>query len=83
MQIKEYVTKDMLMGEVIQQYPIAARALMECGMGCVHCPAAAMESVSEAAMVHGLDAEEVLNYVNERITYSEAMAEETAAADVQ
>ncbi|MGX8703506.1 MAG: DUF1858 domain-containing protein [Lachnospiraceae bacterium] len=73
MEIKEYVTKDMLMGEIIQKYPIAARALMECGMGCVHCPASAMETVTEASYVHGLNPDEVLKYVNERITLSEAM----------
>lgn len=75
MEIREYVTKDMVMGDIIQKYPIAVRALMECGMGCVSCPAAAMETVTEAALVHGLDPDEVLKYVNERISYTEAMQE--------
>ena len=78
MEIKEYVTKDMLMGDIVQKYPIAIRALMECGMGCVSCPASAMETVTEAARVHGLNPQDVLDYVNERITYTEAMQEQTA-----
>ena len=49
---------------------------MECGMGCVSCPAAQNETLEEAAMVHGLPAEEVLNYVNERISMAEAMMQQ-------
>ena len=75
-EIKEYVTGDMLMGEIISKYPIAIRALMECGMGCVSCPSAQMESLDEASMVHGLDAKEVQDYVNERISYAIQFGEE-------
>ena len=64
---KEYVTSEMMMGEVLAQYPQAAYALMACGLGCVSCPSAQMETVSEAAMVHGLDPVEVLAFVNEWI----------------
>ena len=32
---KVFVTKEMLVGEVISRYPDAAFALMQCGMGCV------------------------------------------------
>ena len=60
-----YVTKDMLISEIIGKFPPAAYALMGCGMGCVHCGAAQGESLAEAAMVHGLDADEVCAFVNE------------------
>ncbi len=59
-----YVTKDMLVGEIIRQYPSASIALMGCGMGCVHCPSAQGESLEQASMVHGLDVNEVLEFVN-------------------
>ena len=62
---KVYVTKDMTMGEIINQYPDAAFALMQCGMGCVSCPASQGESLAEASMVHGMNADEVCAYVNE------------------
>ena len=39
-----YVTKDMLISEIIAKFPPAAYALMGCGMGCVHCGAAQGES---------------------------------------
>ena len=72
----EYVTDDMTIGEAISRYPIAARALMECGMGCVSCPASQMETLEEAAMVHYLDPDEVRRYLNERISYTKAMEAE-------
>lgn len=75
-EVKEYVQLDQLIGDIIREYPIAVRALMECGMGCVTCPASMSETLEEAAMVHGLPAEEVLTYVNERISLSEAMMEQ-------
>ena len=67
METKTYVTEDMLTGDVVLKYPEAAIALMECGMGCVSCPASAMESLKDASMVHGLDPDEVIRYVNERL----------------
>lgn len=75
-EVKEYVQLDHLIGDIIKAYPIAVRALMECGMGCVTCPASMSETLEEAAMVHGLPADEVLQYVNERISLSEAMMEQ-------
>ena len=60
----EYVTSDMLIGDIISQYPPAVYALMQCGMGCVSCPSAQMESLAEASMVHGLDSNDVVNYLN-------------------
>ena len=45
-------------------YPDAQFLLMNCGMGCVSCPASQMESLTEACQVHGLDAEEVARYLN-------------------
>ena len=49
------VTKDMLIGQLLQLDPNMAGILMASGMGCVGCPSAQMESLEEAAMVHGID----------------------------
>ena len=75
-EMKEYVQSDQLIGDIIREYPSAVRALMECGMGGISCPDAQGETLEEAAMVHGLPVEEVLNYVNERISMAEAMMQE-------
>ncbi len=75
-EVKEYVQPDMLIGDIIKDFPIAVRALMECGMGCVTCPASQMETLEEAAMVHYLNPDEVRMYLNERISYTKAMEAE-------
>lgn len=58
------ITKDMLIGELIRQKPDAIPVLMNFGMGCVGCPSSQMESLAEAAMVHGFDVEELLKELN-------------------
>ena len=42
-----------------------AAILMAAGMHCVGCPSSAMESLEEACMVHGMDADQVLKRVND------------------
>lgn len=72
------ITKDMLVGDILRAYPQSMYALMECGMGCIGCPAAQGESVAEAAMVHGLDGDDIVRYLNE---YVEASLKEDSAED--
>ena len=52
----QQITKQTLIGEAI---------LMAAGMHCVGCPSSAMESLEEACMVHGMDADQVLKRVND------------------
>ena len=61
---KKPITTDMLIGDILTDYPDAAELLMMCGMGCISCPASQMESLGEACMVHGIDADEVTKYLN-------------------
>ena len=61
---KTPINGDMLIAEILRKYPESAYILMNCGMGCISCPASQMESLSDACMVHGLDADEVIKYVN-------------------
>ena len=58
------ITKDMTIGEIIVNKPEVAPILMEAGMHCLGCPAAQGESLEEAAMVHGMDIDSLM----ERIT---------------
>lgn len=57
-------TGDMRIGDILRKYPAAAPILTECGMHCLGCPSAQMESLSEACGVHGLDIREVLQRLN-------------------
>lgn len=74
------ITKDMLTGDVVAKYPEAARALMMIGMGCISCPAAAMESIGDASMVHGLDGDQVVEYLNDTLHLNDEADEVTANA---
>lgn len=65
MENETLVTSEMLVGEIITKHPLAAQFLMECGMGCIHCPASQMESLSEACAVHGIDGEEIVDALND------------------
>ncbi|MCR5746082.1 MAG: DUF1858 domain-containing protein [Lachnospiraceae bacterium] len=75
------ITKDMLIGDILRAYPQSMYALMECGMGCIGCPASQAESVGEAAMVHGLDGDDIVRYLNEYLDEAEKAAAEKAAAE--
>jgi hydroxylamine reductase len=59
------IDSSMLVGEIITKHPLAAQFLMECGMGCIHCPASQMESLAEACAVHGIDGEEIVVALND------------------
>jgi len=59
------VTKDMLIGEILTKDQTIAAILMASGMHCVGCPASQGESLEEAAMVHGMDCDELVSKINE------------------
>lgn len=54
------ITKEMTIGEILRQAPEAAPVLLQAGMHCLGCPSAQAESLEEAAMVHGLDVDEIM-----------------------
>lgn len=58
------ITKDMTIGEVLRANPEAPRILMSFGMGCIGCPSSQAETIEEAAMVHGLDLNQILDALN-------------------
>ena len=61
------VTKDTTIGEAIQYDAGIVSILMGAGMHCVGCPSSAGETLEEAAMVHGIDSdmlvEEIQSYL--------------------
>ena len=60
------ITKNDRIGDILMMKEEAADILTECGMHCVYCPSAAMETLEEACMVHGMDVKEVLARLNEK-----------------
>ena len=59
------VSKDMLIGQLLQIDANIAPILMRAGMHCLGCPSSQMESLEEAAMVHGLDVDVLVNQIND------------------
>ena len=59
------ITKETLIGEMLEQDMGIAYVLMQCGMHCVGCPSSIGESLEEACAVHGLDADAVLSAIKE------------------
>lgn len=66
------VTKDMLIGEILQADATVAPILMASGMHCIGCPASQGESLEEAAMVHGIDSDELVAKINEYLATKNA-----------
>ncbi|QAT44106.1 DUF1858 domain-containing protein [Aminipila luticellarii] len=58
------ITKDMTIGEVVRNHAKSVQILGEFGMGCLGCPSAQAETLEEAAMVHGIDVDKLLENLN-------------------
>lgn len=58
------ITKDMLISDILKVNPNAASILMSFGMGCLGCPSSQMESLEQAAAVHGMDVEQIIKELN-------------------
>ena len=61
------ITKNTTIGEALRINPGIAPVLMEIGMHCLGCPSAQGETLEEAAMVHGLDADVLMEKFLERL----------------
>jgi hybrid cluster-associated redox disulfide protein len=61
------VTKDMIIAEVLDNYPQTAPLFLEIGMHCLGCPSARGESVEQACMVHGADCDALIEKINAMI----------------
>lgn len=58
------ITKEMTIGEIIKVNTNKADVLMEFGMGCVGCPSAQNETLEDAASIHGLNLDDLLDRLN-------------------
>jgi len=58
------VTKDMLIGDILDIDVGIAEFLLDIGMHCLGCPASRNESLEDACMVHDTDVDELLDKIN-------------------
>ena len=62
------ITKDTLIGDLLNiDAEAVAPVLLGIGMHCLGCPASQMETIEEAAMVHGVDVDQLVKELNEKI----------------
>lgn len=59
------VTKDTIIMDVLRMDEGTAKFFFEIGMHCIGCPSASGESIEEAAIVHGVDANELVQKIND------------------
>ena len=58
------VTKDMLIGDILDADRETAQFFFEIGMHCLGCPSARGESLEMACAVHGVDVDEMVEEIN-------------------
>ena len=68
------VEKKSLIGDVLDFNKETATFFIQMGMHCLGCPSARSESIEEACMVHGVDADKLVDAIN---TFLESGRQET------
>ena len=58
------ITKDTIIGDILDVAPQTAPIFLSIGMHCLGCPSARGESVGEACSVHGVDPDELVAKLN-------------------
>ena len=59
------ITKESIIGDVLDYNAGTAKYFFEIGMHCLGCPASRGESIADACAVHGTDADELVRKLNE------------------
>ncbi|SDN00737.1 DUF1858 domain-containing protein [Lachnospira pectinoschiza] len=57
------ITKDTRIGDAIQMEPGIIPILLGAGMHCIGCPSSIGETIEEAAEVHGLDCDDLMEEI--------------------
>jgi len=70
--IMAQITSDMLVGQIVNEYPMLIDTLLEAGMHCLGCPSSQMESLEDACMVHGLNPDALVLALNSKLGEVEA-----------
>jgi len=61
------ITKDMSIGDIVDQYPETVSVFISHGLGCIGCAIAQFETLEEGAMAHGIDVEALLKDLNKSL----------------
>ena len=58
------ITKDMIIGDILDKDSGCAQYFLEIGMHCLGCPVSRSETVEQACMAHGTDCDALLEKLN-------------------
>ena len=61
------ITKDTIIGDILDIAPDTAPFFLDMGMHCLGCPSARGETIEQACEVHGVDADELVEKLNGHI----------------
>ncbi len=61
------ITKNTIIGDILDMDSSTAPFFLEMGMHCLGCPSARGETIEQACMVHGVDADELVKKLNQHI----------------
>ena len=62
------ITKNSIIGDVLDQHPETAGLFLSIGMHCLGCPASRGETIEEACMVHGVSCDDLIEQINKVIS---------------
>ena len=66
------VTRETIIGDILDMDQTTAPYFMEIGMHCLGCPASRGETIEEACEVHGVDCDELIGKLNEHLAVKKA-----------
>ncbi|MBQ7719996.1 MAG: DUF1858 domain-containing protein [Clostridia bacterium] len=70
------VTKESILGDILDYDIGTAKYFMEIGMHCLGCPASRGESIEMACEIHGIDADELVEVINKYLESQETAENE-------
>ena len=62
------ITKDMVIGDILDAEPGTAMYFLEMGMHCLGCPASRGETVEDACAVHDVNVDALIERINEYLS---------------
>ena len=66
----EQITKDMPIGDVVQNYPQTVEVFLKHGLMCFGCAIARFENVEQGAMAHGINVDTLIKDLNAAVPQS-------------
>ena len=64
MVLKMTITKETVIGDILDREPECAKFFLAIGMHCIGCPSARGETIEQACIVHGTDADALVSEIN-------------------